>query len=70
MVNLAIREFVESLPVEMTSPHATRLEQHDERALFVSSPIGLGHAMRDVAIARSCASCVPGVQIDWLAQDP
>jgi len=38
--------------------------------LFVSSPIGLGHARRDVAIAGQLRTLVPGLQIDWLAQDP
>jgi predicted glycosyltransferase len=41
-----------------------------KRALFVSSPIGLGHAQRDVAIARELRALSPGVEIDWLAQDP
>lgn len=41
-----------------------------KRALFVSSPIGLGHALRDVAIAKELRQRVPGLQIDWLAQDP
>ena len=41
-----------------------------KRALFVSSPIGLGHAQRDVAVARELRALVPGLQIDWLAQDP
>ena len=40
------------------------------RALFVSSPIGLGHAWRDVAIARELRALQPDLQIDWLAQDP
>jgi pimeloyl-ACP methyl ester carboxylesterase/predicted glycosyltransferase len=40
------------------------------RALFVSSPIGLGHARRDVAIARELRRRVPGLEIDWLAQHP
>ena len=40
------------------------------RALFVSSPIGLGHAWRDVAIARELRALHPDLQIDWLAQDP
>ena len=42
----------------------------DKRALMISSPIGLGHAQRDVAIARELRELVPGLQIDWLAQDP
>jgi pimeloyl-ACP methyl ester carboxylesterase/predicted glycosyltransferase len=40
------------------------------RALYVSSPIGLGHAWRDIAIARELRALVPDLQIDWLAQDP
>jgi predicted glycosyltransferase len=40
------------------------------RALFVSSPIGLGHALRDVAIARELRALRPDLEIDWLAQDP
>ena len=34
------------------------------------SPIGLGHAWRDVAIARELRALVPELEIDWLAQDP
>ena len=41
-----------------------------KRVLYVSSPIGLGHARRDVAIARELRQLVEGVEIDWLAQDP
>jgi predicted glycosyltransferase len=42
----------------------------DKRALLICSPIGLGHAQRDLAIARELRALVPGLQIDWLAQDP
>ena len=41
-----------------------------KRAIFVSSPIGLGHAQRDVAIARALKKLVPDLEIDWLAQHP
>ena len=40
------------------------------RALLVSSPIGLGHAWRDVAIARELRKQVPGLEVEWLAQPP
>ena len=40
------------------------------RALFVSSPIGLGHVRRDLAIARELRARVAGLEIDWLAQEP
>jgi len=40
------------------------------RALFVSSPIGLGHVHRDLAIARELRTLRPDLRIDWLAQHP
>ena len=40
------------------------------RALMVCSPIGLGHAWRDVAIARELRRLVPDLEIQWLAQPP
>jgi predicted glycosyltransferase len=41
-----------------------------KRALYLSSPIGLGHARRDIAITRELRSLHPDLQVDWLAQDP
>ncbi len=38
--------------------------------LFLSSPIGLGHVRRDLAIADSLRQQVPGLQVDWLSQSP
>jgi predicted glycosyltransferase len=40
------------------------------RALYISSPIGLGHAMRDGAIAEELRKLQPDLEIDWLAQHP
>jgi len=48
----------------------TRALRRPKRALYLSSPIGLGHARRDLAIARELRQRVPGLEIDWLAQDP
>jgi predicted glycosyltransferase len=48
----------------------TRAAERPRRALFVSSPIGLGHARRDIAIARELRALVPGLEIEWLAQHP
>jgi pimeloyl-ACP methyl ester carboxylesterase len=64
-VNTALREFV-GLPARRARPRAGS----GPRALYVSSPIGLGHARRDVAIADELRALVPGLQIDWLAQHP
>ena len=48
----------------------TRAPDRPKRALLVSSPIGLGHARRDIAIARELRRLAPGLEIDWLAQHP
>ena len=67
-VNLAMREFAD--PSFRRDPTVHRSGDGRPRALFVSSPIGLGHARRDVAIARELRGLVDGLEIDWLAQDP
>ena len=48
----------------------TRALDRKRRALYISSPIGLGHAQRDVAIADELRKLHPDLQIDWLAQHP
>jgi len=40
------------------------------KALYLSSPIGLGHGRRDIAIAQELREIHPDLQVDWLAQDP
>ena len=40
------------------------------RVLYLSSPIGLGHGRRDVAITRELRKLHPDLEVDWLAQDP
>ena len=70
-VNLALREVVETARAGRTpTPPAPARGGRRKRALFLSSPIGLGHAQRDVAIARELRRLVPDLEIDWLAQDP
>jgi pimeloyl-ACP methyl ester carboxylesterase/predicted glycosyltransferase len=66
--NLALRDFVR--PGKRRSQIWQRAHGRGRRALYVSSPIGLGHAWRDVAIARELRRLVPDLEIDWLAQDP
>lgn len=41
-----------------------------KRALYLSSPIGLGHARRDLAVTRELRKLHPDLEVDWLAQDP
>jgi pimeloyl-ACP methyl ester carboxylesterase/predicted glycosyltransferase len=70
--NLALRDFAEDAFGRKRTPRDPTVYRPDgrPRALFVSSPIGLGHAQRDVAIARELRLLNPDLQIDWLAQDP
>jgi pimeloyl-ACP methyl ester carboxylesterase/predicted glycosyltransferase len=41
-----------------------------KNALYLSSPIGLGHGRRDIAITRELRKLHPDLQVEWLAQDP
>jgi pimeloyl-ACP methyl ester carboxylesterase len=66
-VNLLLRDFLAPAP---PSGRWTRGRSRRRRALYVSSPIGLGHAQRDVAIADELRRLHPELEIDWLAQHP
>jgi pimeloyl-ACP methyl ester carboxylesterase/predicted glycosyltransferase len=72
--NLLLRDFADA--VERNPPTArpefawTRSLARRRRALYLSSPIGLGHAQRDVAIADELRVLRPDLEIDWLAQEP
>ena len=41
-----------------------------KKALYLSSPIGLGHGRRDIAVTCELRKLHPDLQVDWLAQDP
>jgi pimeloyl-ACP methyl ester carboxylesterase/predicted glycosyltransferase len=66
-INLLLRDFISgpSRPARWT-----RAVSRTRRLLYVSSPIGLGHARRDLAIARELRRQHPGLRIEWLAQHP
>ena len=66
-VNLLLRDF--AVPAR-TRPALGPRPARPKRALYISSPIGLGHAQRDVAIAAELRKLHPDLQIDWLAQHP
>jgi pimeloyl-ACP methyl ester carboxylesterase/predicted glycosyltransferase len=65
-VNLLLRDFVAPPP----PTRWVRGRSRRKRALYVSSPIGLGHAQRDAAIAGELRKLHPDLEIDWLAQHP
>ena len=66
-VNRLLREFAcaPATPADLGARPRRR-----KRALYISSPIGLGHARRDIAIARELRRAHPDLEIDWLAQHP
>ncbi|MGI9585172.1 MAG: alpha/beta fold hydrolase, partial [Acidimicrobiia bacterium] len=41
-----------------------------KKALMISSPIGLGHARRDVSIVEELRTIHPDLDVEWMAQDP
>jgi pimeloyl-ACP methyl ester carboxylesterase/predicted glycosyltransferase len=66
-VNLLLRDFIAP---PAPPPRWVRGKARGKRALYVSSPIGLGHAQRDAAIADELRRLHPDLEIDWLAQHP
>ncbi len=71
VVNHAIKSFVDRAtgrPPRETPWLFAR--ERKRRALYVSSPIGLGHVLRDLSIAKALREQIPDLQIEWLAQDP
>jgi pimeloyl-ACP methyl ester carboxylesterase/predicted glycosyltransferase len=68
--NALINDFLDrrlGFPAPSGRRQATR---GPRKALYLSSPIGLGHGRRDIAIARELRKLHPDLQVDWLAQDP
>ncbi len=66
--NLAVRDFITGPAVQPR--RWVRASSRRRRALYVSSPIGLGHARRDLAIADALRKRRPELEIEWLAQPP
>ena len=69
--NTLINDFIDrrlgiAAPARAPLPRTTR----EKRALYLSSPIGLGHGRRDIAVARELRKLHPDLKVDWLAQDP
>ncbi len=64
LFNRALHDFVAGPARDRTW---TRAMSRKRRALFISSPIGLGHVQRDLAIARELQ---PDLEIDWFTTDP
>jgi pimeloyl-ACP methyl ester carboxylesterase/predicted glycosyltransferase len=78
-VNRLVRDFVLDRPIEpgaipptterKTPPLRSR-RTSQRRVLWLSSPIGLGHIQRDIAVARKLRELHPDVTVDFLAASP
>lgn len=69
-VNHLIRDFVSRVAAAPAETTWTRAPRRRRKVLYLSSPIGLGHARRDLAIVRALRDLRDDVQVDWLAQHP
>lgn len=72
-INILVHDFVRRLHPARPDPEPVvwpRAGSRPRRVLYLSSPIGLGHAARDLAIAAELRRLHPDLRIDWLAQHP
>jgi predicted glycosyltransferase len=70
-INTAMRDFLaRKLGTWEPRKKSNRRGGTMKKALYLSSPIGLGHARRDLAIARELRKLHPDLSVDWLSQDP
>ncbi|MFH1629475.1 MAG: alpha/beta fold hydrolase [Pseudomonadota bacterium] len=66
-VNIHILDF---LKPELGQLPPKRRQDGPPRILWISSPIGLGHVKRDLAIAEEMREKISGLTIHWLCVDP
>jgi pimeloyl-ACP methyl ester carboxylesterase/predicted glycosyltransferase len=71
---VALNHVIDDTLAGVTGPrpveHRERGPRRSKRALYLSSPIGLGHVRRDLAIADELRKLHPGLEIEWLSQSP
>ncbi len=69
-VNHLIAEFVDRVWPRSARTTWVRAARRRRKVLYLSSPIGLGHAQRDAAIAAELRELHPDARVDWLVQAP
>jgi pimeloyl-ACP methyl ester carboxylesterase/predicted glycosyltransferase len=67
--NALIADFLDR-KLGIAAPKKAAMAVKTKKVLYLSSPIGLGHGRRDIAITRELRKLHPDLQVDWLAQDP
>lgn len=68
--NCLIRDFIDRRLGGPAAGLPAPMRSKSKRVLYLSSPIGLGHGRRDIAITRELRSLHPDIEVDWLAQNP
>jgi pimeloyl-ACP methyl ester carboxylesterase/predicted glycosyltransferase len=69
LVNRTMKRFVDRV-TGVPEPRTSCPGGRRQRALYLSSPIGLGHARRDLAIADAMREARPDLEVQWLTQSP
>nr|CAA9328500.1 MAG: Beta-ketoadipate enol-lactone hydrolase [uncultured Nocardioidaceae bacterium] len=69
-VNHLIHDFATRAAPRAGTTTWTRGRLRPKKVLYISSPIGLGHARRDLAVAQALKRLRDDVHVDWLAQHP
>ncbi len=69
VVNRAIKAFVDRV-TDVPRPRPRRATRRRPRALFLSSPIGLGHVRRDLAVVEAMREQRPDLEVQWLTESP
>jgi predicted glycosyltransferase len=69
-VNRLLADALTSLGEPVVVTRHERATGRPKRVLYLSSPIGLGHVRRDLAIADELRKQHPGLEIEWLSQSP
>jgi pimeloyl-ACP methyl ester carboxylesterase/predicted glycosyltransferase len=70
VVNRAIKALVDRATGTAPATREPRRSTRHPRVLYLSSPIGLGHVRRDLAVADAMRELRPDLEVQWLTQSP
>ncbi len=70
LVNRAIKALVDRATGAVPVPRPRSAGRRRPRVLYLSSPIGLGHVRRDLAVADAMREQRPDLEVEWLTQSP
>jgi len=65
-----VRHILDFLKPETKAVGTGRQAGKQPTILWLTSPIGLGHVRRDLAIVNEIRRCVPGLAVEWFCGEP